>query len=260
MKNLKLSPNMQAAMWAQDRFERGLNAQRPTMRTVQALVARGLVEKTGRWVSLSKLGKEWLADHIETAHAVALDENIERYPASKFPYGVWEQAWRMKARAGLYTWPKGMVALDERDAHEMDRRLDEADIIAARLGFDAHSEALIEYATHPTSDAATAARMLARAGLMEYPASLQRDDLADAAMTNYQRLIGATLGTTNLAVIALVEEFMRDGRSGLDGLTAAEFKAMALAAHEDVHALAEIGELEFVCQGYGVAVPILTNA
>lgn len=51
--------------------------------------------------------------------------------------------------------------------------------------------------------------------------------LKGSSKMNYSDLIANAIGTNDKAVCDLVEEFMRDGRSGLDGLSPAEFDELA---------------------------------
>lgn len=79
-------------------------------------------------------------------------------------------------------------------------------------------------------------------------------------MTHYQRLIGDILATTDPALTALVEEFMRLDLTGLDGLSPEQFAADARQAHRDVVSLFDMGELDNICRAYQIPVPDLTNA
>ena len=78
-------------------------------------------------------------------------------------------------------------------------------------------------------------------------------------MTYYQMLIGSTLDTSDVALIAVVEMFMREGRSALDGLSRDQFAHEALSAYADVLELHGLGDLDYVCNANGLAVPNLTT-
>lgn len=74
----------------------------------------------------------------------------------------------------------------------------------------------------------------------------------------YQDAIANAIGTdANDPIVAVIEEIMRNGRSGLDSLTPAQFSAEACEALETVREMAQAGELEFYCETLGLAMPAL---
>jgi hypothetical protein len=74
-------------------------------------------------------------------------------------------------------------------------------------------------------------------------------------MTPYATAIAAAIGSTDPAMIALVEEIMREDRSGLDSLPRAQFDAEARSARADIAGLAAAGLLQEYCDALGVATP-----
>lgn len=75
-------------------------------------------------------------------------------------------------------------------------------------------------------------------------------------MYSYRQRISVVIGERDPAVLAVVEDLMRDGRSGLDALTPARFDTAARAAYADVAALAASGCLAEYCAGVGLPVPV----
>ena len=71
----------------------------------------------------------------------------------------------------------------------------------------------------------------------------------------YAQLIAESIGTDEPATVALVEDLMRDGRTGLDDLTPAAFRALARQAHADIAIMREAGQLDYYCQVVGLVIP-----
>jgi uncharacterized protein (UPF0264 family) len=73
----------------------------------------------------------------------------------------------------------------------------------------------------------------------------------------YAPRIARAIDTNDSATIALVEDLMRDGRSGLDGLSTTAFARVAREAMATALVIALAGELVDYCEAVGLAVPTL---
>lgn len=76
----------------------------------------------------------------------------------------------------------------------------------------------------------------------------------------YDKLIANAIGTTDPTIAVVVEEIMRDGRSGLDGLNVTEFNRAARQAYGDVKVLAVAGCLGEYCDALGIETPAVVYA
>lgn len=74
-------------------------------------------------------------------------------------------------------------------------------------------------------------------------------------MGTYKERIAAVIGAADLPTLTLVEELMRTDRTGLDGLTGAQFDLLARKSYGDAQLLAAAGELRTYCEALGLAVP-----
>lgn len=74
-------------------------------------------------------------------------------------------------------------------------------------------------------------------------------------MARYEKLISEATGQKDRATLALIEDFMRDGRTGLDGLPLPAFRRLAQQAWEDAQVLAATGELADYCDAVGLPIP-----
>jgi len=155
----KLSPAMQAAMWATLMHEDGnaRYAQLPreleparkawNRGTVNALQKRGLIvvlEPDERWFRATRLtdaGRTWIAQQIIAAHAEALEENHRRNQHTDVPLAEWTRSWSMLVRANLrQTAIQPAIADDHIDA--IRERLDRARQVANYMGTDEYHAAV----------------------------------------------------------------------------------------------------------------------
>lgn len=74
-------------------------------------------------------------------------------------------------------------------------------------------------------------------------------------MRPYAQAISEAIDHTDAATLALVEDVMRDGRSGLDGLTPAQFRWEAREAWVVVQAMHDAGELGPFCAAVQLDLP-----
>lgn len=72
----------------------------------------------------------------------------------------------------------------------------------------------------------------------------------------YKEAIAASVGTTDLATLALIEDLMRAERTGLDGLSREQFRTAARRAMADAQLMAAAGELRGYCEALGLALPM----
>lgn len=79
---------------------------------------------------------------------------------------------------------------------------------------------------------------------------------------SYAAIIATAIGTDDSASLALVEDLMREGRSGLDGLSLTEITELARECFDDAKAWATIGPvgghaLADYCRVMGLEYPTL---
>ena len=74
-------------------------------------------------------------------------------------------------------------------------------------------------------------------------------------MSFYAKAIAAAIDSNDEPTVALVEEIMRTDRTGLDGLSAAQFSALARRSARDVTELHLSGELTMYCDALGLTLP-----
>lgn len=74
-------------------------------------------------------------------------------------------------------------------------------------------------------------------------------------MSPYARRISKATTETDIATLALIEDLMRDGRSGLDSLTPAQFDRAAREARQDIGLMHNAGVLSEYCAALGITPP-----
>lgn len=80
------------------------------------------------------------------------------------------------------------------------------------------------------------------------------------ALKGYAAMIAEEIGTDHAGALVLIEDLMRQDRTGLDGLTPAEFRRVAVAAVVDAWELARAGELAFYVHALRLDVGDLRDA
>jgi hypothetical protein len=77
----------------------------------------------------------------------------------------------------------------------------------------------------------------------------------DRPLRPYAALIADAAGTTDPDTLALAEDLMREGKTGLDALTREEFRAAAREAIADAVRMHRAGMLASYCDAAGLTLP-----
>ena len=72
----------------------------------------------------------------------------------------------------------------------------------------------------------------------------------------YDKLIAKAIGATYPPTVKVVEEIMRVDRSGLDGLSTAEFVKEARTAYKTMLLLERVGVLAEFCEAFDLQLPV----